>query len=50
MLKWYENYNGGINNLAVVKSNNIVTTSLKGMDTAVKNHKRKMKVISMLND
>lgn len=41
--KWYENYKGGINNLAIVKSHDVITTSTKGMETAVKNHVRKLK-------
>lgn len=48
MYKWYENYKGGMWNLAVVKSHNIVTTSLKGMDVAIKNHKRKLKRLGIL--
>ncbi len=32
MLIWYENYKGGVNNLTVVMSNGIVTTSIKGKE------------------
>lgn len=48
MYTWYENYKGGINNLVIVKSHNIVTTSLKGMEVAVYNHKRKLKKLGIL--
>lgn len=47
MHKWYENYKGGINNLAIVKSHNIVTTSIKSMETAVKNHKKKLRKLGI---
>ncbi|APH21046.1 TPA: hypothetical protein PTV74_003315 [Clostridium botulinum] len=47
MFKWYENYKGGINNLAVVKSFNVTTTSIKGMDIAIKNHNRKLKKLGI---
>ena len=43
MFIWYENYNGGINNLVVVKSHGIITTSLKDKTTAIKNHRRKLR-------
>lgn len=43
MIILYENYKGGINNLIVVKSDNVVTTSLKDKETAIKNHNKKLK-------
>jgi hypothetical protein len=39
----YRNFQGGINNLVVVKRNGVVTTSLKDMETAIRTHKRKLK-------
>jgi hypothetical protein len=39
----YGNYQGGINNLVVVESNGVVTTSLKDKETAIRTHKRKLK-------
>lgn len=42
MLISYQNVNGGVNNLDVVESEGIATTSVKGKATAVKNHKRKL--------
>jgi len=42
MYVWYENYKGGVNNLCVVQSKGIITTSTKGKETAVKNHLRKL--------
>lgn len=42
MLIQYKNHNGGINNLVVVESEGITTTSLKDRVTAIKNHKRKL--------
>jgi hypothetical protein len=38
----YQNYKGGINNLVVVESDGVVTTSLKNKETAIRNHKRKL--------
>jgi len=43
MFIWYENYNGGTNNLCVVKTGEVITTSLKDKETAIKNHNRKLK-------
>jgi hypothetical protein len=43
MYIWYENYKGGVNNLCVVQSDGITTTSTKGKDTAVENHLRKLR-------
>lgn len=43
MYIWTENYKGGINNLWVIKSNNIITTSLKDKETTIRNHVRKLK-------
>ena len=39
----YKNYQGGINNLVVVESNGVVTTSIKDTKTAIRTHKRKLK-------
>jgi len=39
----YENYKGGINNLCVVESGNVITTSTKGKGVAIKNHIKKLK-------
>ncbi|MBM7650910.1 hypothetical protein [Neobacillus cucumis] len=39
----YRNYEGGINNLVIVESNGVVTSSLKDKETAVRTHKRKLK-------
>jgi len=38
----YENFQGGTNNLVVVESNGVVTKSLKGKETAIRTHKRKL--------
>lgn len=43
---WYENYKGGINNLCVVSSDGVITTSTKGKEAAIKNHLRKLKNIN----
>lgn len=47
MYIWTENYKGGINNLWVVKSDNVTTTSLKDKETAIKNHKRKLRKLGV---
>ena len=39
----YENYKGGINNLTVVSTGDIITSSTKGKEIAIKNHLRKLK-------
>ncbi|MDR4945456.1 hypothetical protein [Neobacillus cucumis] len=39
----YRNYEGGINNLVIVESNGVITSSLKDKETAVRTHKRKLK-------
>ncbi|NYE06976.1 hypothetical protein F4694_003761 [Bacillus niacini] len=39
----YKNYQGGIDNLVVVESNGVVTTSIKDTKTAIRTHKRKLK-------
>ncbi|MEH7117621.1 hypothetical protein V7128_09405 [Neobacillus vireti] len=39
----YINYQGGKNNLVVIESNGVVTTSLKDKETAIRTHKRKLK-------
>lgn len=39
----YRNYQGENNNLVIVESNGVVTTSLKDKETAIKTHKRKVK-------
>ncbi|MEH7747275.1 hypothetical protein V7659_19895 [Neobacillus drentensis] len=39
----YKNYQGGIDNLVVVESNEVVTTSIKDTKTAIRTHKRKLK-------
>jgi hypothetical protein len=41
----YRSYQGGINNLVVVESNGLVTSSLKDKETAIRTHKRKLKRI-----
>lgn len=41
----YRNHHGGINNLVVVESSGVVTTSLKDKETAIRTHKRKLKRI-----
>jgi hypothetical protein len=41
----YKNYQGGINNLVVVESNGVVTTSIKDTETAIRTHKRKLKLL-----
>jgi hypothetical protein len=41
----YRSYKDGINNLVVVESNGVITTSLKDKETAVRTHKRKLKRI-----
>ncbi len=37
------NFQGGINNLVVVESNGVVTTSFRDKETAIRTHKRKLK-------
>lgn len=44
---WFENYNGGVNNLTVIKTGSIVTTSTKGKETALKNHNRKLRKVGL---
>lgn len=39
----YKNYQGGNNNVVVVESDGVVTTSLKDKETAIRTHKRKLK-------
>ena len=39
----YQHYKGGTYNLVVVESEGIVTTSLKDKETAIRNHKRKLR-------
>jgi hypothetical protein len=39
----YRNYQGGNNNLVVVESYGVITTSLKDKQTAIRTHKRKIK-------
>lgn len=39
----WENYRGGINNLAWCSSYGIVTASTRSMDAAMKNHAKKLK-------
>lgn len=48
MIIRYENYKGGVNNLCVVESNGIITTSTKGKDMAIKNHLKKLKKYNSL--
>jgi len=43
MIIYYENYKGGINNLIIIESGGIRTTSTKSKDAAIKNHNRKLK-------
>ncbi len=43
----YQNYKGGINNLVVVESDGIVTTSLKDKETAIRNHKKKLNKLNV---
>jgi hypothetical protein len=39
----YRNYQGGNNNLVVIGSYGVITTSLKDKQTAIRTHKRKIK-------
>ena len=48
MCIWYENYRGGVNNLACVMSNGIITTSSKGKEVAIRNHNRKLKMLGVI--
>lgn len=48
MLIWYENYKGGVNNLTVIMSNGITTTSSKGKEMAIRNHNRKLKLLGVI--
>ena len=50
MLIWYENYKGGINNLVVVKTGDIITTSTEGKKTAIKNHMKKLSRKGLLTE
>jgi hypothetical protein len=43
MFIWYENYKGGVNNLCVVQSHGMTTTSTRGKDIAIENHMRKLR-------
>lgn len=43
----YKNYQGGIDNLVVVESNGVVTTSIKDTKTAIRTHKRKLKLLRL---
>jgi len=45
----YCNYNGGINNLVYVSSYGIITTSRKDKETAIKNHKRKLNKLNVID-
>lgn len=48
MFIWYEDYKGGTNNLTIVMSHNVCTSSTKGKEKAIENHHRKLSKLGLI--